>query len=194
MHVTALTISDAQLEATRARIASAGLTDRVDVRLCDYRDVTGTFDRIVSIEMIEAVGEAHWPSYFRTIADRLQPGGHAVVQAITIPDRFFDDYRRTPDFIQRYIFPGGMLPTESVMAAQAAAVGLAYAPIDRFGASYARTLAAWRDRFEAAWPQLSTMGFDERFRRMWLYYLTYCEVGFDQSLTDVGLYRFARAA
>jgi cyclopropane-fatty-acyl-phospholipid synthase len=192
--VTAITISDAQFAFARARIAAAGLNNLVDVRLCDYRDVTGVFDRVVSIEMIEAVGEAHWPAYFGVIGNRLSPGGHAVIQAITIPDRFFADYRRTPDFIQRYIFPGGMLPTETILAEQAADNDLAYAPIERFGASYARTLAAWRQRFEAAWPHLVRLGFDERFKRMWLYYLIYCEVGFERGLTDVGLYRFTRAA
>jgi cyclopropane-fatty-acyl-phospholipid synthase len=193
-HVTALTISDAQFDHTQARVKHADLDERVDVQLCDYRDVTGTYDRVVSIEMIEAVGEAHWPSYFKTLADRLTPAGRAVVQAITIPDRFFEAYRSTPDFIQRYIFPGGMLPTENLMREHAEAVGLDFEPLERFGASYARTLAAWRDRFEAAWPTLASTGFDERFRRMWLYYLTYCEVGFDRGLIDVGLYRFARKA
>jgi cyclopropane-fatty-acyl-phospholipid synthase len=193
-HVTGITVSAEQLRWAQRRIADAGLDAQADIRFQDYRDVTGTFDRIVSIEMIEAVGEAHWPTYFRTLHDRLAPGGHAIVQAITIAPERFDHYRSKPDFIQRYIFPGGMLPTEAVLAAQAAAVDLGFTPVRRFGQSYVRTLAAWRERFELAWPTLAAQGFDERFRRMWRYYLVYCEVGFALGATDVGLYRFARTA
>jgi cyclopropane-fatty-acyl-phospholipid synthase len=189
-HVTAITLSAEQLSYARQRIAQAGLEDRVDLRFQDYRDVTGCFDRIVSIEMIEAVGEAHWPTYFSTLQQRLTPGGHAIVQAIVIAPERYAHYRSKPDFIQRYIFPGGMLPTEPILARQAQLADLTYAPVDRFGQSYVRTLAAWRERFEAAWPQLADLGFDERFRRMWRYYLIYCEVAFERRVTDVGLYRF----
>jgi cyclopropane-fatty-acyl-phospholipid synthase len=162
------------------------------VRFCDYRDVAGTYDRIVSIEMIEAVGEAHWPAYFATLRDRLAPGGEAIVQAITIAPDLFERYRRKVDFIQRYIFPGGMLPTEATMAASAGEAGLTFERVETFGQSYAWTLADWRMRFEAAWPEIARMGFDERFRRMWHYYLTYCEAGFERGAIDVGLYRFKK--
>jgi cyclopropane-fatty-acyl-phospholipid synthase len=162
------------------------------VRFCDYRDISGTYDRIVSIEMIEAVGEDNWPDYFATLSRCLVPGGSAVVQAITIADSIFEGYRRKADFIQRYIFPGGMLPTETRMDAEAHNAGLSYGAVETFGQSYAHTLIAWRNRFEAAWPQLQKLGFDERFRRMWTYYLTYCEAGFERGTVDVGLYRFKK--
>lgn len=188
--VTAVTISREQLAFAQARIGEAGLTSSVDVQFCDYRDIVGQFDRIVSIEMIEAVGEAHWPDYFRTLSERLAPGGHAVLQAITIAETAFETYRRKADFIQRYIFPGGMLPTPQRMTEQARAVGLGFETVETFGISYARTLADWRTRFLDAWPALERQGFDERFKRMWIYYLTYCEVGFQRGAIDVGLYRF----
>ncbi|MBS0242131.1 MAG: class I SAM-dependent methyltransferase [Proteobacteria bacterium] len=193
-NVKAITISAEQLAGARERVASANLSSRVDLSFEDYRDTTGRFDRLVSIEMIEAVGEEHWPLFFTTIADRLNPGGEAVIQAITIREDAFDGYRRNPDFIQRYIFPGGMLPTVDLMRRHAEASGLGFETIERFGASYALTLAEWRCRFEAAWPSIAKLGFDERFRRMWLYYLTYCEIGFENGLIDVGLYRFRKAA
>jgi len=189
VHVTALTLSREQLRFTRDRIEAAGLSGLVDVRFEDYRDVSGKFDRIVSIEMIEAVGESHWPIYFRTLRDRLKPGGHAVLQAITIDEGSFETYRRNPDFIQRYIFPGGMLPSVTAMQSNAAANDCEVETLRRFGADYAATLRIWHDRFRAAWPQLLSQGFDERFRRTWEYYLIYCEVGFERGLIDVGHYR-----
>jgi cyclopropane-fatty-acyl-phospholipid synthase len=192
--VTAITLSAEQLAFTEARIASAGLADRARARFCDYRDVEGRYDRIVSIEMIEAVGEENWPTYFGVLRDRLRPGGTALVQAITIDAPHFAAYRRQPDFIQRYIFPGGMLPTVDAMAREAAGVGLAFDTLETFGAGYARTLAAWRTRFDAVWPEIAALGFDERFRRMWRYYLSYCEIGFETGDIDVGLYRMARPA
>ncbi len=139
--------------------------------------------------MIEAVGEENWPLYFATIAERLKPGGVGVIQAITIREDAFERYRRNPDFIQRYIFPGGMLPTIPLMQQRAESAGLSFEIVERFGLSYAATLREWRCRFDAAWPRIAALGFDERFRRMWLYYLTYCEVGFEHGLIDVGLYR-----
>jgi cyclopropane-fatty-acyl-phospholipid synthase len=190
--VTGITISKEQLAYARSRLAASGITTSVDLRFQDYRDVSGTFDHVVSVEMIEAVGEDHWPSYFSCIADRLKPGGSALIQAITIKPEIYDLYRAKVDFIQRYIFPGGMLPTEAVMAAEAARTGLGFAIVDRFGADYARTLRTWRQAFDQAWPQIESMGFDERFRRMWLYYLVYCEVGFERGMTDVGHYRFTK--
>jgi cyclopropane-fatty-acyl-phospholipid synthase len=193
-NVTAITISNEQLTAARARVSAAGLDARVAVKFEDYRDTTGRFDRLVSIEMIEAVGEENWPLFFRTIGDRLEDEGVAVIQAITIHEDAFEQYRRNPDFIQRYIFPGGMLPTVSLMRERAGEAGLAFETVERFGTSYARTLVEWRRRFEAAWPEIAALGFDDRFRRMWLYYLTYCEIGFERGMIDVGLYRLRKPA
>ena len=187
--VTAVTISRNQFEDARARIARRGLQDRANIVFEDYRDTLGQFDRVASIEMIEAVGEENWQAYFRTVADRLKPGGVAAIQAITIREDLYDLYRRSPDFIQRYIFPGGMLPTVSAMRRHANEAGLSFDIEETFADSYARTLAAWRDRFVDAWPRVEALGFDERFRRMWMYYLDYCEVGFESGTIDVGLYR-----
>ena len=189
---TAITISEQQFSATRDRLAMSPNAERASVRFQDYRDVTGSFDRIASIEMIEAVGEDNWPSYFGTIANRLKPGGIAVLQAITLDPRYFDDYRVKPDFIQRYIFPGGMLPTVDLMREHAGRAGLELHEVETFGSSYALTLAEWRRRFDEAWPRVEALGFDERFRRMWSYYLTYCEVGFQAGTIDVGLYRLSK--
>ncbi len=190
--VEAITISQQQLSAATARIAAAGLEQSVDIRFEDYRDTRGSFDRVVSIEMIEAVGEDNWPRYFATIEQRLAAGGVAVVQAITIRDSAFEAYRRNPDFIQRYIFPGGMLPTVELMRQRAGEAGLEFETVQSFGASYARTLEEWRIRFEAAWPRIAALGFDDRFRRMWLYYLVYCQIGFERGMIDVGLYRLRK--
>lgn len=191
-HITAITISEQQLEASRRRLAPSIDAGRADVRFEDYRDTRGSFDRIASIEMIEAVGEDNWPTYFRTIHERLKPGACAVVQAITIREDLYELYRRNPDFIQRYIFPGGMLPSIPLMRAHAERSGLGFSEIERFGGSYAQTIAEWRRRFLAQWPRIEALGFDERFRRTWLYYLDYCEVGFNNRTIDVGLYRFER--
>jgi cyclopropane-fatty-acyl-phospholipid synthase len=164
------------------------------VRLLDYRDVRGTFDRIVSIEMLEAVGEAWWPTYFRALADRLKPGGRAVLQVITIADERYEAYRSTPDFIQKHVFPGGFLPSPSALRAQIAGAGLSLTHSETFGSCYARTLAEWRARFIAHWPDIAAQGFDERFRRLWTYYLSYCEAGFAEGAIDVGLYVIERGA
>ena len=185
--VSAITLSPAQLEFAQARAAAEGLDRRIDFRLQDYRDVRGRFDRIVSIEMIEAVGEAHWPAYFRRLAGSLQSGGRAVVQAITMDERHYEPYRRNTDFIQKYVFPGGFVPTRSAIADQAARAGLEIVAEERFGASYARTLAEWRRRFHARWAEAAALGFDDRFRRIWDYYLAYCEAGFAEGTIDVGL-------
>ena len=190
--VTGITISHQQLQAARDRIQNAGLDKRVAVVWQDYRDTTEIFDRIASVEMIEAVGEANWPTYFRTISDRLRPDGKAVIQAITIREDLFANYRRNPDYIQRYVFPGGMLPTETAMEEHAKAANLTFEVIDTFGASYALTLAAWRRNFHIAWPQIALLGFDERFRRLWDYYLCYCQVGFERGSVNVGHYRFCK--
>ena len=187
-HVTGLTISREQLDYARQRLGT-----RAEIRFQDYRDTTEQFDAIASIEMIEAVGEANWPTYFKVLHDRLKPGGSAAVQAITIDDSLFDGYRRKADFIQRYIFPGGMLPTKGILGEQARRAGLAFRAVEVFGQDYARTLALWRERFEAAWPAIAPLGFDEKFRRRWSYYLSYCEAGFREGSIDVGIYRFQRS-
>ena len=183
--VTAVTISREQFAEASRLIQSEGLGDKVEVVLRDYRDLDGQFDSIVSIEMLEAVGEAYWPTYFGRLRERLTPGGRAALQVITIADSSWEQYRRSADFIQRYIFPGGMLPAPGILRQQAAQAGLTLREDDGFGQDYAKTLAIWHERFIAAWPRLSTMGFDERFRRMWRYYLAYCEAGFRIERIDV---------
>ncbi len=179
LKVTGLTLSPAQLEWARKRVPEA------DLRLQDYRDTNERFDHIVSIEMFEAVGERWWPTYFRTIAQALKPGGRAVIQSITIRDDLFDDYRKGTDFIQQYIFPGGMLPSRSAFRAAAAKQGLTVHGEYAFGKDYARTLAEWRHAFENNWPQIAALGFDEQFRRLWRMYLSYCEAGFLAGNIDV---------
>lgn len=190
--VRGVTLSASQLDFAQRRLAGYIAGGRCDLRLQDYRDVEGPFDRIVSIEMLEAVGEAYWPVYFEKLRRNLKPGGRAVLQVISIDEARFADYRRNPDFIQQRIFPGGMLPTRSLIADHAASAGLHLAGQELFGDSYARTLAIWKQRFEQAWPQIEPRGFDERFRRLWSYYLDYCRVGFETSAVDVGLYVFCR--
>ncbi|MFG6413573.1 class I SAM-dependent methyltransferase [Roseateles sp. DC23W] len=192
VQVVGVTLSTEQLAFARERAAQWGVDDRVDLRLQDYRDVDGQFDRIVSIEMIEAVGEAYWPTYFNTLRARLAPGGVAVLQAITIDEAHFQHYRDTPDFIQRCIFPGGMLPTPERMAREAQQAGLSLTTAARFGRGYALTLAEWRRRFLAEWPAIEAQGFDLAFKRLWTYYLSYCEAGFLDGRIDVGLYRLGR--
>lgn len=190
--VTGITLSQEQYAYAQRRAEAEGLSESCRFRLQDYRDTEGQFDRLVSVEMIEAVGERHWPRYFQAVHDRLKPGGLAVIQAITITEDQFPAYRRSPDFIQRYIFPGGMLPTKTVVADFARRSSLHLQTLETFGPSYARTLQEWRRRFEAAWPEIAALGFDARFRRKWLYYLTYCEAGFLDGTIDVGLYRLTR--
>ena len=190
--VTGLTLSQAQLDYAKRQIDGAGLSASADLRLQDYREVTGTFDRIVSIEMIEAVGQKYWPTYFDVIRERLRPGGVAVVQAITIAESRFESYSRNPDFIQRYIFPGGMLPSREAIRQHVARAGLVLRSEEMFGPSYARTLAEWRRRFQQAWPSIKALGFDMQFKRMWEYYLAYCEAGFRTAALDVGLYSIVR--
>jgi cyclopropane-fatty-acyl-phospholipid synthase len=186
--VTGVTLSLAQLERARAVAREQALEDRVDLRLEDYRDVDGCFDRIVSIEMIEAVGREYLPKYFDLIRRRLKPGGLCVLQAITIAEERFADYCRRPDFIQRYIFPGGFLPTKTLLRETLERAGLRLASIETFGDSYALTLREWRRRFVGAWPEIEKLGFPASFRRRWEYYLCYCEAGFRSGFIDVGLY------
>lgn len=191
--VTGLTLSPAQLAYAQARLPREVADGRADLRLQDYRDVGGTYDRIVSIEMMEAVGLAYWHSYFATIRDRLARDGRAVLQVITLDESRYEGYRTQVDFIQRYIFPGGMLPTPTIMREQIAAAGLKLIDTFAFGESYARTLAEWSLRFAAARPQVEAMGFDARFQRLWSYYLAYCEGGFRAGILDVGLYTIEHA-
>ena len=184
--VTAITISREQYDYARRRIHEAGLAERADIRLVDYRDVEGRFDRVASIEMFEAVGEEYWSDYFRALKRVLKPGGRAGLQIITIRDDLFDGYRRRPDFIQKYIFPGGMLPSETRLAPAIAGAGLDWTTTERFGQDYAATLEQWGHRFDNAWPAIAAGGrFDKRFRRLWRFYLAYCEAGFRSGRTDV---------
>jgi cyclopropane-fatty-acyl-phospholipid synthase len=191
--ITAITISKAQYEYARQRMFRQGLAERADIRLVDYRDVQGAFDRIASIEMFEAVGEAYWPTYFRKVHDLLGPGGRAGLQIITIKDELFDHYRRNADFIQKYVFPGGMLPSEQRLKEEIARAGLAWDQAARYGQDYAHTLSRWATRFQDAWGGISPLGFDERFRRLWLFYLGYCEAGFRTGRTDVLQVSLAKA-
>ncbi|HEX7944249.1 MAG TPA: cyclopropane-fatty-acyl-phospholipid synthase family protein [Phenylobacterium sp.] len=191
--VTAITISEEQFKFAKERMFKEGLNERADIRLIDYRDVDGQFDRVASIEMFEAVGEKYWPTYFDKVRESLPAGGVAGLQIITIKDELFDHYRRTPDFIQKYIFPGGMLPSEERLKAETDRAGLSWAGINRFGQNYADTLAEWGDRFEAAWDEIKHLGFDERFRKLWKFYLSYCEAGFRTERTDVVQLNLAKA-
>ena len=184
-HVTGLTLSTEQLAYAKARIAKAGLADRVDLKLLDYRDVEGQFDKVASIEMFEAVGEKYWPAYFSKIASVLKPGGKAALQIITIRDDLFTSYRQRVDFIQRYVFPGGMLPSVARLREETSAAGLRWETSDAFGGDYAKTLAEWARRFSGSWGDIRPLGFDEPFRRLWLFYLAYCEAGFRTGRTDV---------
>lgn len=183
--VKGVTLSPSQLEHAQEVVADQ---ENVSLVLEDYRDVKGTFDRIVSIEMIEAVGKSYLPTYFAAIAKGLNPGGRAVLQAITINESIFDNYERDTDFIQAYIFPGGFLPTKTLLAEEAGRAGLSVKHRECFGTSYAKTLDDWQTRFEAGWPEIEKQGFDARFRRTWNYYLSYCSAGFSEGLIDVGLY------
>jgi cyclopropane-fatty-acyl-phospholipid synthase len=183
--VTGITISPAQYDFAKQRLFNQGLAERADIRLIDYRDVEGQFDRVASIEMFEAVGEEYWPLYFRKINDVLSPGGRAGLQIITIRDELFAHYRRRADFIQKYIFPGGMLPSETRLKEETDRAGLEWRDIVRFGQNYADTLAEWAHRFESAWDDIKSLGFDERFRRLWRFYLGYCEAGFRTERTNV---------
>jgi cyclopropane-fatty-acyl-phospholipid synthase len=192
--VTGITLSKEQLAFAQERIARQDLETKCTFHFEDYRDTKGVFDAIASVEMIEAVGEAHWPSYFSTLFQRLKPGGAAAIQGITIREENYDYYRSGVDFIQRFIFPGGMLLTKDIMQDQAQKAGLVLEKTDCFGLSYAETLRQWRQRFEAAWPKIQPLGFDERFRRMWRMYLCYCEAGFQEGIIDVGIYKLRKPA
>ncbi len=185
LRVTGLTISQAQLDFARARIQRAGLSDRVELKLCDYRDERGTYDGIASIEMFEAVGEKYWPTYFDVVKARLKPGGNATLQIITLQEKRWEIYRRGVDFIQKHIFPGGMLPSKSALRAEIQRAGLAVRHTVEFGESYSQTLRRWHDTFNARWDEVAKLGFDDRFRRMWNFYLTSCAGSFKGRNCDV---------
>ncbi|MBS0360520.1 MAG: class I SAM-dependent methyltransferase [Proteobacteria bacterium] len=191
--VTGITISQEQFDYARERIFRQGLAEKADIRMVDYRDVDGRFDRVASIEMFEAVGERYWPTYFSQIRDRLADGGRAGLQIITIQDQYFEEYRSRSDFIQKYVFPGGMLPSEERLKQVTDKAGLAWTRLERFGQDYAATLAEWHRRFDAAWADIRPLGFDERFRRLWKFYLSYCEAGFRTERTNVVQLALAKA-
>ena len=159
--------------------------DKVDIKLQDYRDETGTYDRIASIEMFEAVGEKYWPIFFGKMKSCLRPAGTAGLQIITINEAAYQTYRARPDFIQRYVFPGGMLPTPAILKSLGAEQGMTYLRDRIFPQDYARTLAEWRQRFWSSWEKIVPLGFDERFKRLWEFYLYYCEAGFRAEYIDV---------
>jgi len=183
--VHGVTISPSQLEVGRRRIADAGLQDRVHLQLRDYRDVTGRYDAIVSIEMFEAVGAAYWDGWFQAVGRLLAPGGRALVQSITIDEDRFERYQASSDFIRHYIFPGGMLPSARRFIAAATRNGLLTRDVLAFGKDYAETMRRWRRRFEEAREEILAQGFDEVFLRTWRLYLAYCEAGFEEGRTDV---------
>jgi len=189
-----ITLSAEQLKYAQERMAKQGLDNLATLHFEDYRDTTGQYDHIGSIEMIEAVGEDHWPTYFQAVSDRLKAGGTAAIQAITIAEEDFAGYKAAPDFIQRYIFPGGMLLTKAAMREQGKRVGLLLENVQNFGLSYAKTLALWRERFLERWHVIAPLGYDEAFRRKWLYYLAYCEAGFEEGIIDVGVYQYRKPA
>lgn len=189
-----ITLSAEQLKFGLERLRSQGLDTFAELVFEDYRHTKGQFDHIASIEMIEAVGEDNWPGYFQTLYDRLKPGGTAAIQAITINEADFEGYKSGPDFIQRYIFPGGMLLTKTVMKEFGDKVGLVLENAEHFRLSYAKTLALWRERFLERWPMIAPLGYDEHFKRKWVYYLSYCEAGFTEGSIDVGIYQYRKPA
>jgi len=183
--VLGVTLSSEQLRWAQTRAIRNGVDDRVRFELRDYRDTTGVYDHVVSLEMYEAVGERYWPAYFRTIHDRLKPGGRALLQAITIDDDLFERYRRGTDFVQQCVFPGGMLVSPRVLRREVEQAGLRVRDAFSFGPDYAETLRHWRARFNRADPKVRLLGFDERFMRLWDFYLAYCEAGFWARSTNV---------
>ena len=185
-HVTGVTLSTEQLAFANARMKWNGKTEQADLRLQDYRDIDdGPYDAVCSIEMIEAVGQEYWPTYFQTVSKMLKPGGKACIQSIVIDDALFDRYVKSTDFIQQYIFPGGCLPSPSEFRRQARLAGLEVVDELKFGPDYAETLRRWRHDFLAHEAQVLTLGFDTAFIRTWEFYLAYCEAAFDEANTDV---------
>jgi cyclopropane-fatty-acyl-phospholipid synthase len=192
LEVTCITISQEQYRYACERMQKAGLGNQVSVQLIDYRDVEGRFDHVVSIEMFEAVGERYWPDFFGKVAGVVRPGGRAALQVITIREDVYESYRRKPDFIQTHIFPGGMLPSIRAFRDQVGRAGLRVMDEGFYADHYARTLRLWRERFEAAADRFSFDGLDDRFRRLWRYYLAYCEGGFRARTIDVMQVALAR--
>ena len=185
LRVTGLTISKEQHAYAVARMERLGLSDKVEIKMQDYRDERGVYDGIASIEMFEAVGERYWPAYFDTVRDRLHPGRTATLQIITIEDKRWEVYRKGVDFIQKYIFPGGMLPAPKVLRSEIERAGLMVSKSIEFGESYSLTLRRWHETFNARWDDVSELGFDDQFRRMWNYYLTSCAAAFHTGIIDV---------
>lgn len=185
LRVTGLTISEEQLNYATQRIEKAGLSHLVKFKMQDYRDEDGLYDGIASIEMFEAVGETFWPAYFGTLKNCLKPGKRATLQIITMQEERFKSYRKSVDFIQKYIFPGGMLPSPSALRDEVANAGLKYIRSIEFGDSYSQTLRRWHATFNAKWDQVNALGFDDRFRRMWNFYLTSCAAAFQSGNCDV---------
>ena len=190
--VTCLTISPSQRDYAMERMQREGLNERVEIRLEDYRDHRGKYDGVASIEMFEAVGESYWPSYFDKIFECLKDGGKAALQIITIDDDLFPKYRKRVDFIQRHIFPGGMLPSEKALKEEFQAAGLRHDGVTYFGQDYARTCREWSKAFNGAWEQIAKLGFDEPFRRLWNFYLSYCEAGFEGGRINVGQFQLSK--
>ncbi|MGH6649155.1 class I SAM-dependent methyltransferase [Aquabacterium sp.] len=193
-HVTGVTLSSEQLDWARQRMAKAGLSDQADLRLQDYRDIQDEpFDAIVSIEMFEAVGHEYWASYFATLKRCLKPGGRACLQTITIRDDLFERYLKSTDFIQQYIFPGGLLPSDAAFKAEARKAGLEVVESLAFGPDYAETLRRWRADFTQHLQAVQGLGFDQRFQHIWEFYLAYCEAAFDMGNTNVVQYTLRHA-
>ena len=180
--VTTTTISEEQYRLATERIASAGLSERIRVLREDYRDLEGTYDKLVSIEMIEAVGHQYFTTFFDQCAKLLKPDGKAAIQAITIQDRYYESARRNVDFIKRYIFPGSCIPAVSVLASAAAPTDLRLVDLEDITPHYAETLRRWRERFLHNWSSIRSLGYDERFKRLWTFYFCYCEAGFDAAV------------
>jgi cyclopropane-fatty-acyl-phospholipid synthase len=192
-HVTTLTISGEQKALADQRIAEAGLSDLIDVQLCDYREATGEYDAVVSVEMIEAVGADYWPAFFGTIGRRLRPGGRFGLQAITMDHERMLASAASYTWIHKYIFPGGLIPsTKAVEAGMGEHTDLKLQNVREFGPDYARTLRLWRERFTQRWSEVADLGFDEVFRRMWEFYLAYSEAGFRSGYLKVHQFGFAR--
>ena len=184
-NVVGITLSPSQYDYACERIFREGLNEKVEFRLQDYRDVDDKFDKVASIEMFEAVGEQYWQAYFDKVCSVLKPGGTAGLQIITISDDLFEDYHRSTDFIQRYVFPGGMLPSPEILKQHIQKAGLTFQSVNEFGLDYAKTLNEWHQQFLNAWEDIKPLGFDERFKKLWQFYLAYCEAGFRAGTTNV---------
>ena len=192
--VHGLTLSQEQLSFAKKRFRSSKIDDIATVSFTDYRDSVGFFDKIISIEMFEAVGEENWNTYFQTIYDRLKPAGVAVLQVITIDNDRFKAYRKGADFIQRYIFPGGLLPSPQALEEAITRNGLHLECSRFFGSSYAKTCSIWKKQFQHAWEEIEQLNYDQSFKRMWEYYLSYCESGFKAKRVDVGIFKIIKPA